>query len=254
MERGDAGTTHAQGYVRFTKVKTLRMCTKIIPRAHFEIRKGTEEQAVAYCKKEDTRIRCGEEIGVLKGQGFRSDLLSVKEKLDKGVSLKVICEEHFVTAARHLRFFREYKRLVTSPTKPTSEVIVIFGPTGTGKSMYCRGYENSYWKQISTWWDDYEGEETVILDEFYGWLPFSELLRVLDRHPLLLQTKGNQVRAKFKRVIITSNCKPSAWYDFSKPGINWEPLKRRITSWMYFKSLEEHFVFDNESDFNKSIE
>lgn len=230
------------------------MCKKIITRAHWEIRKGTEEQAIAYCKKEDSRIRLGEEIGVLKGQGFRSDLIVVKRKLDSGASIRDICEDHFSTAARHLKFFKEYKRLVTSPTKPTTEVIVIYGPTGTGKSLYCSSFDNCYWKQNSIWWDDYEGEETVVLDEFYGWLPFSELLRVLDRHPLLLQTKGGQVRAKFKRVIMTSNSKPSAWYDFSKPGINWQPFKRRVTSWMYFKTLDDHYVFEDESEFNKSIE
>lgn len=51
-ERGDEGTPHLQGYVQLATQKTLSAMKKIMPRAHLEIRKGTIDQAVDYCKKE----------------------------------------------------------------------------------------------------------------------------------------------------------------------------------------------------------
>ena len=51
-ERGDEGTPHLQGYVHLQHQKTLTAMKKIMPRAHLEVRMGTVDQAVEYCKKE----------------------------------------------------------------------------------------------------------------------------------------------------------------------------------------------------------
>ena len=43
------------------------------------------------------------------------------------------------------------------------------------------------------WWDNYAQEEIIILDEFYGWLPYCEMLRLLDRYPCQVETKGGSI-------------------------------------------------------------
>lgn len=51
-ETASTGTPHLQGYVRFAEAQRFSWWKNQFPSAHVEIRKGTEEEATAYCKKE----------------------------------------------------------------------------------------------------------------------------------------------------------------------------------------------------------
>jgi len=55
-EVGENGTPHYQGYVEFDRPVRLGHVQRCNVRAHWEIRKGSHDQAVQYCTKEDTRI------------------------------------------------------------------------------------------------------------------------------------------------------------------------------------------------------
>jgi len=62
------------------------------------------------------------------------------------------------------------------------------------------------------WWDGYEGQHTVIIDEFYSWLRYDFFLRLTDRYPLQVETKGGVVQFVSHRIVFTSNTPPTAWY------------------------------------------
>lgn len=69
-ETGESGTTHWQGYTIFHERKTLAHVRRTLPRAHWEISRGTPKQASDYCKKEGNY----EEHGTLPStQGKRND-------------------------------------------------------------------------------------------------------------------------------------------------------------------------------------
>lgn len=113
-------------------------------------------------------------------------------------------------------------------------------------------YPEAYWKQRSQWWDTYECHETVVLDDFYGWLPYDVLLRAADRYPLQVETKGGQAVFLAKTLIITSNNTPAQWYK----NVNLQALIRRVDKWMYLGldnmkvETESYEVFCNAIDRN----
>lgn len=248
-----ASTRHLQGYLECVSPVRLSQLKKIFPTAHFEQRKGSRLQAVQYVTKEESRVsgpyfyhHHGKTLnnylqGLTKTSSNSSKLGEIKALLDGGSSEQSIAEEHFDSWVRHYKAFREYKLLKTQPRTSFEKLIVVLGPTGTGKSRFVlEQYPDAYWKQRSNWWDGYSGQKNVVLDEYYGWLPYDLLLRLCDRYPLLLEVKGGQVQCGATNIIITSNLSPSDWYQKGyKPA-----LYRRITTILYMPKLGEtqHFL------------
>jgi hypothetical protein len=100
---------------------------------------------------------------------------------------------------------------------------VFWGRTGTGKSR--RAWDeaglDSYPKDPRTkFWDGYQSEENVIIDEFRGGIDVSHLLRWLDRYPVRVEIKGSSRPLAAKTIWITSNLDPRRWY----PEIDQETL------------------------------
>lgn len=52
----------------------------------------------------------------------------------------------------------------------------------------------------------------VIIDEFYSWLRYDFFLRLTDRYPLQVETKGGSVQFVSRIIVVTSNTPPDAWY------------------------------------------
>lgn len=104
-EKGEAGTEHLQGYVEFTKPMRLGGLKKWLPGAHFEIRRGTPEQAASYCQKEESRVDGPWERGQMGGQqGARCDLEAVKQLIAEGASKREVYEQCSEAAAKYPRF------------------------------------------------------------------------------------------------------------------------------------------------------
>lgn len=250
-EMGENGTPHFQGYLELSKKCRLSAMKKILPGAHFEARRGTQKEAIDYCSKEDTRLEGPWTYGTLKEQGKRSDLLTVKRRLDEGISEKEIADEHFPTWARYYKSIREYKRLKTPHREAKTAVIVIVGPTGTGKSYTAREtLPTAYWKDNSLWWDGYDSNPHVIIDEFYGWIKFDQLLRLLDENPMQVEYKGGHYNFVAEKLIITSNKPPHQWYG---DKCYFPALKRRIDKIILKPDTETKIEFTDYSEFEEYI-
>jgi len=238
-ESGESGTPHLQGYVWLKKKTTLAGVKKLLPTAHWEPRRGSHEEAVAYCNKEDTRVEGPWTEGEPPAQGKRNDLHVVAKSILDGMPLSEVAQIYPVQYIHYHRGFNALRLATTKHRDPTvaPDVTVYWGPTGTGKSR--TAYEaapEAYWLPQGKWFDTYEGQETVIIDEFYGWLPYSFVLRLLDRYPMLVETKGGQLRFVSSRIIFTSNKPPWEWYDVS---FDQGPLERRISRILYCGALGE---------------
>jgi len=72
---------------------------------------------------------------------------------------------------------------------------------------------DSYPKVPSTkFWDGYQGQRVVIIDEFRGDIGISNLLRWFDRYPVLVEIKGSSTVLCAEEIYITSNLTPRDWY------------------------------------------
>lgn len=235
---------HIQGYAEFTKPLRPAAAKQALgsEELHLEVRRGTREQAMAYASKTESRLEGPWLLGNHQaGQGSRSDLTEVKRLLDERCPDGDIADAHFGTFVRYWRGFNEYKRVKGLAPQRDPEVdptvFVLWGPTGTGKTRDAAAtFPDAYWFMKPTlnsppWMDGYRGQSVVILDEFYGWLPFDLLLRLLDRYPLQMPVKGSSVQVVAHTFVITSNRPPNEWY---KNVIDISPLMRRLTHiWEY---------------------
>jgi len=92
---------------------------------------------------------------------------------------------------------------------------VYWGATGTGKSR--RAWDESgldaYSKDPrSKFWDGYQNERNVVIDEFRGGIDISHMLRWLDRYPVRVEIKGSSKPLEATTIWITSNISPKDWY------------------------------------------
>lgn len=218
LERGEEGTPHLQGYVMFASNKRLNAMKLLHPTAHWEIRRGTHDQAIDYNSKEETRVEGPWEIGVGPKQGKRSDLEAVKEAVDAGSSSLELFENFFPTMVKYHRGVMLYKDMKVPDRSVKTYATAIFGPTRSGKSTWmAANYANAFWpsnpgEHQKLWWDKYEDQETVIFDEFHSWIPLSLFQRLCDSTPLQVEVKGDTKKFRAKNVIFCSNLDPELWY------------------------------------------
>lgn len=242
-EVGDSGTPHFQGAVYFASARTLAQVKKIMPTAHWETMRGTWQEAYNYATKDESRHGDQEQAGPwdfgdktivpVGAPGKRTDLITVKEQLDQGVSEKDIANDHFEVWLKHFRGFERYRMLTVTHRTWHTTALVYWGPSGTGKSRHALelGGDSQYWLQQpkhsggDVWWDGYDGQKVVVIDEMGGWLPRVLCQRLIDRYPMHVETKGGAKPFLAEMVIFTSNKPPSLWW----PRVGLGAMERRLT-------------------------
>lgn len=240
-------TNHFQGYVEFSGQKSLTQVSLVVPGAHWEPRRGSQQEAITYCTKKETRLDGPWEFGHPKRQGERRDLEEIKTHLLKGTSDKEISLEYFGDWIRYGRAFKEFRVLHQEERNWKTEVIICIGPTGTGKTKWATSHEEpTFIKENEKWWDGYTNQHTIVIDEFYGWIPYNRLLRLCDEYPMRVETKGGTVSMVCRRVIITSNKEPEDWYG---PSCYFEAFARRVAIWKRFIVLGQFIDFTDYTQF-----
>lgn len=263
-EVGDEGNQHWQCYLEFANGMTLSAIKRLlgIPWLNHQARNGTPKQAADYCKKESFIDARKIENGVLNEPGHRSDLDAIGLLIQEGASASWIMQSHFGTWARNHRAIaaaceaRDAFLLHDAASSEPPQVLVYWGPTGTGKTVAAVNYGiehnlNLYWVSEgtgNTWYNGIDSQyggkrfDGVVFDEFNGHEKYQTILKICDRpHGLLLQVKGGMVALPLLKVVIfTSNVHVTEWWprthlkEFGKHGTHLSAFGRRITELKFF--------------------
>jgi len=172
-------------------------------------------------------------FGTPSDQGERSDLSRVIADIRGGSSYEAIAMEHTGAFIKYHRGIREAIALINPPQSRNfkTQFVVYWGTPGTGKSKDANEHATTlgrptYYKPRGEWWDGYRQQPAVIIDDFYGWIKYDELLKITDRYPHRVPIKGGFEEFTSSVIFITSNKQPHDWYHFNcfEP----EALLRRI--------------------------
>lgn len=238
-EKGEEGTPHLQGYIMFYNPKNFKQVKKFLgDRCHIEKSKGTIQQNIAYCSKDDDFIEFGDKPKM----GARKDIEDVKKLIQDNVPINdVIMSATSYQAAKHAELLFKYQK---QPPAMKRNVHWYYGPTGTGKTR--QAVEKSgedYYITMNTlkWWDGYVGQKNVIVDDFRkDFCTFHELLRILDRYPLKVNVKGSSIwlQPTTTDIYITTCFHPEQIYETREDV---KQLTRRIDEIVYFpeKDIKE---------------
>lgn len=235
LEVGENETPHVQGYLSLERRLRLQQVRHLVPRAHFEVRRGSHRQAKEYCEKDGVF----EEFGLEPVEpGSRTDLTSLQNDLRAGKRLRDIADEHFATFLRYPRGIIFYRNVVVSPRDWVCSVVVYCGRTGAGKTRAV--YQNLPSPEVlyvhpgGCWFDGYDGHEIVLFDDFGGAeFKLSYLLKLLDRYRMQVPIKGGFVNWAPHEIYITSNLHPNEWYRNCSPE-HIAALFRRFTNLVIF--------------------
>lgn len=234
----ETNRVHYQGYVEFENPVSLKTVQTRLGdmTAHVEKRRGTQKQAIDYCSKDGDFHEHGEK----NEQGKRSDIEEVVSELVSGeTSLTSIMLDNPGMYCRYRNGLKDIAQRVSLNRAMgwrEVEVCVYWGTAGSGKTRKAVEENENHFildqaNGDTLWFDGYEEQKCLIIDDFYGWIKWGIFLRMLDGYEFRCSVKGSFTYAHWNKVVITSNKPPEQWYGIGMP----DSLKRRITQIIEFK-------------------
>jgi len=238
-EVGRDGTPHLQGACVLGKQLAFSSVKKMpgLSRAHIEPMHGKPVDSLVYCSKED---KDPYQYGTLPEPGKRNDLHDVVQLMKEGNSIRDIVNSDNIAAiacvVKYPRGLTFFANLARGERREAPVVIWICGSTGIGKTRSATEFadlvaDGDYWMSAGSlrWFDGYDGQRVVILDDFRTkHIEFSMLLRLLDRYALRVEVKGGYVNWLPQFIIITAPFGPKEMWNLRRDE-DLEQLGRRVT-------------------------
>jgi hypothetical protein len=207
----EKGTAHIQGYIACSKRMRLSALKKWIPRAHFQVCKGTPEENADYCKKSQDF----EEWGVLPAPQFKNGGEKRKKMFEEAYQTakegkrSQIDKELLVKYGNEFRRIENEHRVVPATLDGPTSALWVWGAPGVGKSRYIREtFSPLYVKTSIKWFDDYEGEDYILIEDVDPSTMDNKahLFKIwFDRYQFRVEVKGGSQLIRPKLVIVTSN-------------------------------------------------
>ncbi len=221
-EVGVEGREHLQMYVETEKQIAINSLRDIFPGGYWQRANGSAEENKTYCQKAPDRVDGPWELGASAKSGpvVGGKRKAAFEALRIDGYEKVVHEKPDLVCAVG-NFAKDYCRVIAKVRREergyvAPKILVIFGDPDVGKTalayeMFPSLYRLSC-KEKDIWWDGYNGEKCILLDDFYGQIKYSDMLQLLDGYPNRVQVKGSFTHLNNDVWIITSNVGPWEWW------------------------------------------
>jgi len=258
-EKGPAATNHHfQGYVEFHRPYGLAgVKSRVSNTAHWEIRRGPQKKAIAYCRKTDTKVDGPWEYGEKANQGTRTDIIELRDAVKKGASKRKLIEDYPRGVAKYGRFIDTVKEAYFKSTWRKVECVLLIGKTRTGKTrwVYDNWGKEDFWVLPpiirDLWFDGYMDQTHVLIDDFTGECKVASLLRILDGYTIPLPRKGGFIFWRPTHIAVTTNLHPNLWYNWKGKQSSYDALAARFMKVISFEDDEcieytptEYFVLE----------
>lgn len=227
------GKFHLQGYLELDSPVRFTTLQRRWPGVHLESRKGSQQQAIDYCKKDGKWM----EYGDPKQQGKRKDIDDLIEAVNEGIPMSEIAKSAPGTFIKIHKGLGAYRFAIQGDRTEKPFVEWRWGPTGTGKTRgaFEKHADSIFIKDGTPWWDGYENQRAVLIDDFDGKWPYRDLLRLLDRYPYQGQIKGGYVKMNSPFIYITCEHPPSHFWS----GNELAQVARRLDHVTYVTKVTE---------------
>jgi len=219
----EAGSSlHVQGYFQVQRRMKITTAKRLISRrCHIEIAKGSDQHNYDYCTKVDSRVDGPHEFGLREPRsgtnGVPNVLVSFQQELKKGKTIRDVVMTDNSTLPTYCRYrngLREFEAWCQAdldrPILKELDNVWISGPPGVGKSHSARMHNPGYFlKPPSKWWDGYNYQETVIIDDMTPSLMrsiYKDFLIWTEKVPFPAEVKGGIIHnVRPKKFVVTSN-------------------------------------------------
>jgi len=240
-EVGESNTKHLQGFIHFENALRFSTLKKLLPKAHWEIRKGTIDQAAEYCKKDGQFEEYGEKPASQESKGAKAKetWTAILKNAEEG--------KHDWIKENYPKVWCNLSNRLENLRKPNTTILDgelqhewWIGNTGTGKSRTVwELYPDHYQKELNKWWCGYKDEDVVVIEE---WSPKNECtgsqLKIWgDRYPFTGQIKGGSLKKiRPTKIIVLSNYSISECFPCGQDS---EPIKRRFQVFRFPQDIED---------------
>lgn len=194
----NSGREHYQGWLQLSEHQSMAWLKKNISvTAHFESCRGSEAANDKYCSKLKSQIGQPESFGSYKKQGSCATNEELAQLVMDGKSMVDLCTTAPSLMLMHCKKVLDFRLMMNPPkTRKFMKIFFLYGEPGSNKSPYADAlYPRAYTMHdhYAGWADGYDGEETIIIDEFTGLYPLPLLLQLCDSNKLRLPVKGGFV-------------------------------------------------------------
>lgn len=208
-EAPTTGTPHYQGMCRTVKPVEIGGARLMLPGCHVERVYSSAQKAADYCKKGGRFVEHGKLPEGIAGKKKR-DYADILEKCKEGKFEELDPSVFFNRYSTCKRVRQDY--MVAPPDNDEVCGVWLYGAPGGGKSYYARhdlvGTESLYLKPANKWWDGYQGQHHVLIDDFdHNHKCLGHHLKLwADRYAFAAEQKGTTVQIRpAGKIIITSN-------------------------------------------------
>lgn len=239
---------HQQGFIQFYSAKRMSDIKRIFGNNKVYLNRcfADEVANVKYCSKEGNYTCFGKFVT----RGHRTDLELIRRDIMNGNNMDQISFNYFNAWIQYRRSFQQFANIcdkVATKNYRTINVVLLSGPTGYGKTAWACSFPNYY--KINgnglEWFDGYNGEKILIIDEYSNDTKITDMLGLLDGYQCRLPIKGGFTYAKWDKVLITTNLRPHEIHEQAKPEHRRALFRRINTCISFWEIIEKPF----ESEF-----